>query len=273
MVSRRQLLGLTGAAAATGFTGCLHGGLSVEASKDALELPRDSLEVTLRNSGSSTVIGPGSRSISKVVDGEPHTLAPVQYTAEGLELASSDDYTWTFSVDNTDPSLAPPHPSGGLSLWGLDSGRYIFDTHEDGLSVEFDVEGEPVDDEPTADDVEHDDDVVRLYTEGYRAVEDDAEEPRAKFTVEPVEDAGEEVGEILTEQLNQLRPIRDGFLHSDGGEVEVYVGEGEPYYLDSYLRLYTGERAGHDDGTMFEYRGSVHRVRSETWAPTEEESS
>jgi hypothetical protein len=244
------------------FTGCINGNQGRESgdneseegepeyvttpSKDTLELPRDSLKVTVENVGD----GRGSCSTSlrtyKVVDGERYIIAPLYSTLDAVLLEPGDEYTLTFTVDNTDRDAGGSPARGDYTLWGLNPGTYVSELVPDD-GAEFEIVGEPLDVDSVSHEVVEKDGVVNVYEDAENLNDD---EPAVRLT--PTDADG---NRLIEEQLNQFDALRDAVIYADGNQANIYTD----YPPGSRLRFYTDEDLS-DGPVVIKYDDHAYRV-------------
>jgi hypothetical protein len=216
------------------------------ASKGALELPRDSLEVTVENVGD----GRGSCSTSlrtyKVVDGERYIIAPLYSTLDAVLLEPGDEYTLTFTVDNTDRDAGGLIGRGDQTLWGLNPGKYVSELVPDN-GAEFEIVGESLDVDSVSHEVVEEGAVVNVYQDAENLNDD---EPAVRLT--PTDADG---NRLIEEQLNQFDALRDAVIHAEGNPANIYTD----YPPGSRLRFYTDEDPS-DGPVVIKYDDHAYRV-------------
>jgi hypothetical protein len=216
------------------------------ASKDTLELPRDSLEVTVENVGDGR--GSCSRHLRtyKVVNGERYIIAPQNWTLVAVLLEPGAEYTLTFTVDNTDHDAGGDPGSGDQTLWGLNPGTYVSELVPDN-GAEFEIVGEPLDVDSVSHEVVEEDGVVSVYQDAENLNDDG---PTVRLT--PTDADG---NRLIEEQLNRFDALRDAVIHADGNPANIYTDHAP----SSRLRFYTGEDLS-DGPVVIEYDDRAYRV-------------
>lgn len=268
MGTRRAFLGATAAA----LTGCIGNTDSdndtetnesdegepefvVTASKDTLELPRDSVGVTLRNEGDGYGGYNSYWRIYKRVGDDWRFVAPHDTTLRLPLLHADSEETRTFTVDSTDPGARGQNEDGGWTFWGLNPGRYAVEPANE-MYTEFDVVGEPPDFEDIvlSYDIREEDSETVIY-----AKEEELHDVEPSMRVTPTDDDG---AALIEEQLNQLGAVRDAVLHVED-EATIYTDEVGT--IDSYLEWYVSESRNvteEDRPIVFEYDDNAYRVET-----------
>lgn len=257
--SRRIILGIC----AGMFAGCVNDSgetsesddetepeLVATASKDVLELPRDTLEITLKNRGDArSGVSPNLRPY-KIVDGDRYFIGPLNSSFEDARVVFLDpgeESTGSFTVDNTDRD-ASQHGLDQI-LWGLGPGTYVAEWSD---TVEFEIVGDPLDMEEietVAHEMKRDNGVLHVYADATNLDDDEA-----SVRIVPTDADGHR---LIDEQLNQFGGLRDALLHADGGKVNLYTER--TISIESRLDLFTDESS--DDGIFtVEYDGEAYRV-------------
>lgn len=260
MSTRRTFL----AVSATALTGCLgetDGGNATDttndsdegepeyvttASKEALELPRDSVEVTAENVGDGRGWCRTSLRTCKVVDGERYVIAPQNTTLDMVLLEPGDEYTLTFTVDNKDRDAGRSPARGDYTLWGLNPGTYVSELVPDD-GAEFEIAGEPLDVDSISHEVVEEDGVVNVYQDAENLNDD---EPAVRLT--PTDADG---NRLIEEQLNQFDALRDAVIHAEANPANIHTDHAP----SSRLRFYTGEDLS-DGPVVIKYDDQAYRV-------------
>ena len=218
----------------------------VSTSKDTVELPRDSLEVTAENMGDGGGgFGPHLRTY-KIVDGERYIIAPRTSTLDAVLLEPGDEFSLSFTVDNTDREHGYAG-RGDQTLWGLNPGTYVTEL---GGTAEFEIVGEPFDAGTVSHEVRREDGVLNVYAD-MESLDDN--QPAVRLI--PTDSDGHR---LIEEQINQFYTFRDAVLRADGGEANIYTDGG--LGIESRLEFYTGEDI--DDGSIvIEYGDGAYEVR------------
>jgi hypothetical protein len=216
---------------------------AVTISKERLELPRDSLEVTTENTGDGGGgFGPHLRTY-KIVDGERYIIAPRTSTLDAVLLEPGDEFSLSFTVDNTDREHGYAG-RGDQTLWGLNPGTYVTEL---GDTAEFEIIGEPFDAGTVSHEVRREDGVLNVYAD-MESLDDN--QPAVRLT--PTDADGHR---LIEEQINQFDALRDAVIHAEGNAANIYTD----HPPSSRLRFYTGKDL--DDGpVIIEYDDESYRV-------------
>jgi len=225
----------------------------VTTSKNTLELPRDSVEVTLRNEGDGYGGFDPYWRLYKRTDEEWLFVAPIKRTLRAPFLTSGSEETRTFTVDNTDHEARGQDEGGaGWTFWGLNPGRYAVEP-ANGMYAEFDVEGEPPDfgDTLLSYDTREEDGETVIYAE------EEPHDVEPSVRIEPTDADGVT---LIEERLNQLGAVRDAVLHTDG-EADIYSDETILAYVQRYASG-TPYETEENEPPVFEYGDESYRVET-----------
>jgi hypothetical protein len=271
MPTRRRLL-VTSLAAAAGLSGCIgEGGVSLEVSEDAVELPRSEFRLTLRNN-SDGVFRTGTKGwrLLKLTDTGPVRVLPVlsHLRSTRLSLESGEEHTWKIEVDaeNDGYTWYGERTDDGAGITGLTPGEYELrvngrvegDLRESGITVSapLEVTGEGPGLTPTDGvlSVGEKDGVLGITEEmtddsGIEGIE-----------VERSPEDGADAKTLILAQVLQLRPLRNAVYHlrENGGNVARV--ETTEAHVDTVIQGF--EVYGVGDSTDEEY---VFRFDGETY--------
>ncbi|MGK2230756.1 MAG: hypothetical protein ACI9QA_000916 [Methanobacteriota archaeon] len=231
---------------------------AVTTSKNTVEPPRDTVEVTLTNEGDGYGGYNPYWSIYRRIGDGWRFVAPVKRTLRAPFLSAGSEETRTFTVDNTDHEARGQNEEGGWTFWGLNPGRYAVEP-ANGMYAEFDVEGEPPDfsDTTVSYGIRNEDAQTVIYAE------EELRDPEPSIRVTRTDADGVN---LVEEQLNQLGAVRDAVLHANG-EAVVYTDDAATVY--AYLQRYASERSYEtedEEPVVFRYEGESYRVE---WLDTD----
>lgn len=238
----------------------------MSASKQAIALPEDSVDISVRNRRPwSKGFEPNGWLLEKHTDGGWRKVLPFGRLLEDGSLGPMDTYTWRLSVDNESGDIEQEwHASPeNITAAFLGPGRYRFRAPEfsEAASVEFTAEGQ----EPslTPYQAEETDRVDgRVYVESTHAP---ASGNTGIAEARVVSDEDSEGGKLIHEQVGHVRVLRNTLsfqVEEEVDSVELRMSERELGRAEQALSLYpdSGYLPESDDTYYVEYRGETYSV-------------